>query len=176
MKPWDSAALLRFEDTYNMSWVVDLFASSGFGAVLGGIGGMAGKVINLKSEIALAKENNRHIEKMHEYQRQSDNAKAQAELWIEDLKGGLENVGRAIEAEQALGEGVSEEVADKRALFRMRATIWVWVLTLITLAGGVGFEVTADPMFVKVMNMQVLVASAAILFWFGGKAVSSRHN
>jgi len=155
---------------------LEILADSTFGALIGSVTGFVGQIAKNRQEVTVLKENNRHVEELQELNRQAENQRAENQLVLADLQGVHANTGKAIDAESVLGQGVSQEVADKRAMFRMRATVGLWGLSLVLLAFGVFTKTTSDPMFVALLTADVQAATAAIFFWFGGKAVSSKHR
>lgn len=166
--------------------LIDLIGTGGLGTVFGSIVGSVSKYANQRLELTKNKQEMEHAFKMSQLQFNHDKIMAEQNLLEKEAEGRWKDNEKSwdalvatIQAEASLHSGVSQGVADKRALFRMRLTVGLWcaVFVLIPLYLWVPELVVSEFAIVKqITDALVFTATSAGSMWFGAKAVTSRHQ
>lgn len=160
--------------------VLDLLGTGGLGAVFGTIAGSVSKYANQRLELKKSDLEMQHAYNMAKLQNEHDELMAKQKLLEKEQEGRWRDSGKnwdaiiaSITAETSLHTGVSQHVADARAMFRMRLTVGLWVAVVITIPLSFYF---AGPYMERIVESLVFTATSAGAMWFGAKAVTSRHQ
>lgn len=159
--------------------IVELLGTGALGTFFGGVTGALSKLSHEYIEHIKLKAEYEHVLDMQKLQNAQEKLMAEQKLLEIESQGSFDVLTETIKAETALHTGVSQDVADARASFRMRITMFLWFLVAILIPTSffIPIEMLAqeNPYFARVLDAVLFAATSFAGMWSGAKAVTSRH-
>lgn len=160
--------------------LLELFGTGALGTLFGGITGAVSKLGKQWLDLKRAKIDYEFEFKMQTLQNNHDLLMMKANLLEIETQGSYDLLRDTVKAETALHYGVSQKVADARAMFRMRITMFLWWLVALLIPAT--FYLPMDLLLRE--NQYLLHIVDAVLFaatsfagmWSGAKVVTSKHS